>query len=602
LTDSVTINVAPQVIANAGADTSICLGNTVDLIATGGSNYFWTGGFNNDTLSVTPSVSTVYGVSVTDAMGCSGTDEVAVTITYNASASAGYDTSVCRGSYVELVGIGGVSYEWSTGDLTDTIQVSPNSNTDFYITVTDATGCKGIDTINVEVLQLPLVSGGTKFICLGSTVELKTQYSTNYSYLWSTGAITNKINVSPPDTTTYYISVTNSNSCIAVDSFIVEVFFPEADAGPDVNICNGETAMLIPYNSGLYYSWSTGEWTDTIYVSPITTTTYILSVTQPNGCRATDTVVVVVDQLLTASAGPDTAVCNLDSIVLHGSGGIGFVWSTGSTNQSITVGPIAPTTYSITVTDANGCVGYADVYVGVKPKPTFSISGDSEICAGDNGEIKATSSVQFTYLWNTGSTSNKITVSPDTTTVYYVTVTNGYQCSRTDSANLIVNPLPPIPEISIFVSLGDTFLISSPAFSYQWLFYSNSIPSANYQTYAPSESGIYSVLIHDENGCMNVSDTLALYFISDEFTDAAHNWTVYPNPAESEVIVDITGISDVFVLRLTDISGQELFAETFEPSSQFRQTWDVSHLAAGVYFIRLETESGISVKKLILTR
>ena len=127
------------------------------------------------------------------------------------------------------------------------------------------------------------------------------------------------------------------------------------------------------------------------------------------------------------------------------SGGISYLWSNGSTTNSITISPTATTTYNVTVTDDKGCTANTSEAVNVNPLPTPTITGVNELCFGESTSLAASGG--SSYVWSNGSTTSSITVSPTTTTTYSVTVTDDKGCIASTSETVIVNPLP-VPSIT----------------------------------------------------------------------------------------------------------------------------------------------------------
>src|SRR5690606_12539735 len=146
----------------------------------------------------------------------------------------------------------------------------------------------------------------------------------------------------------------------------------------------------------------------------------------------TESATVTVSNAPNAGISGDLSICNGESTTLTASGGGTYLWSTGSTNASITVSPSSTTTYSVTVTNAGGCTDTESAMVTVSNAPNAGISGDLSICNGESTTL--TASGGGTYLWSTGSTNASITVSPSSTTTYSVTVTNAGGCTDTESA------------------------------------------------------------------------------------------------------------------------------------------------------------------------
>jgi len=494
--DSVTVNVNPLPVADAGADQTICVGFDATLTASGGTSYSWSSGENTASITVSPAVTTTYTVTVTDVNGCTDEDSVMVNVNNLPTADAGADQAICINGSTTLTASGGVSYSWSSGESTASITVSPTATATYTVTVTDANGCTDDDSVTVTVNPLPVADAGAdQTICDNDNATLTATGGTIFT--WSTGANTASITVSPNTTTTYTVTVTDANGCSDEDSVTVNVNpLPVADAGADQTICVGFDATLTA-SGGTSYSWSSGENTASITVSPVVTTTYTVTVTDVNGCTDEDSVTVTVNNLPTADAGADQAICINGSTTLTATGGVLYSWSSGENTASITVSPTATATYTVTVTDANGCTDDDSVTVTVNPLPVADAGADQTICDNDNATLTATGGTIFT--WSTGANTASITVSPNTTTTYTVTVTDANGCSDEDSVTVNVNPLPVAnagADQTICVGF-DATLTASGGTSYSW---SSGENTANI-TVSPAVTTTYTVTVTDVNGC-----------------------------------------------------------------------------------------------------
>src|SRR5690606_23181133 len=182
------------------------------------------------------------------------------------------------------------------------------------------------DEVIVTVNTPPTANAGDDVAtCQGTAVTLTA--SGGSTYLWNTGATTASITVNPNTTTTYSVEVTQ-NGCSSSDQVIVTVnSLPTINAGNDVTIFSGESVTLSA-SGGTSYVWNTGETTQNITVSPMTTTSY--SVTgSANGCEDTDEVTVFVQtDDVTANAGQDETICQGESVTLTASGGSSYEWNT----------------------------------------------------------------------------------------------------------------------------------------------------------------------------------------------------------------------------------------------------------------------------------
>jgi gliding motility-associated-like protein len=217
-TDTVSVIVNSGVGISAGIDTTVCQGNQVTLSGSGGSNYNWSGGINNNTPFV-PSNSQDYVLTALSSNGCLGTDTVSVTVNSGVGISAGIDTTVCQGDQVTLSGSGGSNYNWNGGINNNTAFVPANSQ-DYVLTALSSNGCLGTDTVSVTVNPRPLVSAGNdQSICEGDNVTLTASGAETYS--WSNGILDGVAFGPPFGTTTYTLTGIGENGCIDTDEVVV---------------------------------------------------------------------------------------------------------------------------------------------------------------------------------------------------------------------------------------------------------------------------------------------------------------------------------------------------------------------------------------------
>ncbi|MBK8701086.1 MAG: hypothetical protein IPN29_16720 [Saprospiraceae bacterium] len=532
--DNAVVTINNMVVANAGADVSICNGQSVTLTAAtvAGATYEWRENGNATIISssqsfmVSPTTTKSYILTVRKD-GCEDSDDVVITVNPLPEVNAGPDVAICYGFSSTLNAVGsagtpGYTYVWSNGATTASTTVSPLVTTTYTVTVTDSKGCIKTDAVVVTVNPLPEVNAGPDVaICYGFSSTLTAVGSAGtpgYTYVWSNGATTASTTVSPLVTTTYTVTVTDSKGCIKTDAVVVTVNpLPEVNAGPDVAICYGFSSTLTAVGSagtpGYTYVWSNGATTASTTVSPLVTTTYTVTVTDTKGCIKTDAVVVTVNPLPEVNAGPDVAICygfssTLTAVGSAGTPGYTYVWSNGATTASTTVSPLVTTTYTVTVTDSKGCIKTDAVVVTVNPLPEVNAGPDVAICYGFSSTLTAVGSAGtpgYTYVWSNGATTASTTVSPLVTTTYTVTVTDTKGCIKTDAVVVTVNPLPEVnagPDVAICYGFSSTLTAvgsaGTPGYTYVW---SNGATTAS-TTVSPLVTTTYTVTVTDSKGCI----------------------------------------------------------------------------------------------------
>ncbi|MBK9256010.1 MAG: hypothetical protein IPM42_11015 [Saprospiraceae bacterium] len=401
--------------------------------------YLWSTGATTSTIIVNPNTTTIYSVTVTDCNLCTSSDSGQVVIYPLPVPVITGPNKICLGESVTLTVSVATSYLWSTGETTQSIIINPAVSANYSVTVTDSNGCTASTSTNVVVDTLPNINvSGNTILCVGESTQLTATGGINY--IWSTGETSASILVSPNTTTTYSVTSTDINGCINTRSVTVTVnSLPTANISGNNIICQGSSTMLTA-SGGVVYLWSTGDVSQTITVSPLTTTTYRVTVIDGNGCQANHATVVTVNTLPIVNITGNLTLCVGQSTTLTATGGDTFTWSTGETTYWITVNPLVTTTYSVTVNDGNNCSASTSVTVVVNALPTPTITGTTEICIGDTGTLTASGGVS--YVWSTGATTASINVSPTVTTTYIVTATDSNGCTGTASSTVTVNPLP----------------------------------------------------------------------------------------------------------------------------------------------------------------
>ncbi|MES2132522.1 MAG: T9SS type A sorting domain-containing protein [Bacteroidota bacterium] len=279
---NVTVNALPSVSINGA--TSLCVGNSINLSASGANTYTWSTSSNSNSISVSPTVNTSYNVTGTDANGCTNTATKNVTVNALPSVSINGATSLCTGSSINLSASGANTYTWSTSSNSNSISVSPTVNTSYTVTGTDVNGCTNIATKNVTVNALPSVSiSGATSLCTGSSINLSASGANTYT--WSTSSNSSSISVSPTVNTSYNVTGTDANGCtnIATKNVTVNALPSLSISATSTLLCIGESTTLSVVGA-TSYSWSTGSTNSSVIIAPTANTNYSVIGTDVNSC------------------------------------------------------------------------------------------------------------------------------------------------------------------------------------------------------------------------------------------------------------------------------------------------------------------------------
>lgn len=428
-TDDIVVNVVSNLQLDLGNDISICAGESVDLSDPSVSGDFeWNTGQTSSVISVSPLATATYTATISSG-NCEATDEITVHVEELEVIIEANDI-FCEGEEVTLKATGSQgSYEWSTGVTNDEITISPNPDIVYSVTLTSASGCTAVDEITFSAFDNNNIDLGEDIeICVGEDVSLELEGLYD-SAVWNDGVTGGVNTVSPISTQTYSVTATLGN-CQVIDEITVNVVSQlNLDLGNDIVICSGQQVEL-GGNVGGQYTWSTGQSTSTIMVSPTETTTYTANVTS-GSCEATDQIKVVVEELAFVQIQGSNVICNGDEVTLQASGSQGtYEWNTGETNPSITFRPNPGETYSVTVTTSTGCTGSAEIKFEAFEDQSIDLGQDLQICQGATVVLDI-NGVFDNVVWSDGSTASTLTVRPTETTTYSVTADYG-NCQTSD--------------------------------------------------------------------------------------------------------------------------------------------------------------------------
>jgi len=349
-----------------------------------------------------PTITTSYTLVATDDMGC--TSETAVVVFVNNcsapdpcftfSNTASPNQTICSGEVANLSVLGGTSWLWTpsntlTNPTSQFPTASPSTTTTYTVQSTDSNGCTATDQVTITVENSVSVFAGNDItICEGTPSQLQASGASNFQWSPIVGlsnpTIANPI-VSPASNTTYTVMTTSNNGCTYTDE--VNVFVDgnlAGSAGNDQTICRGSSTSL-QASGGSLYQWSPAEGLTTTntaapLATPLTTTTYCVTITSAEGCTVTDCVTINVLDYLDAVACEDKSISQGETANLTVTTGASYQWSpqeslTDSRVPNPTAFPTTTTVYTVTVTSDNGCTSTDQVAIFVtEPKSSNRIA------------------------------------------------------------------------------------------------------------------------------------------------------------------------------------------------------------------------------------
>ena len=393
------------------------------------------------------------------------------------------------------------NYIWNIPPPNNNTQSITVNHSGTYIAVNNyLTNCYNVDTFKVAKGDPDLFIGNDTSFCTGDSVLLNVIKSpAGGNLLWNDNSTdTFKI---VNNSGQFWVKYTMANGCFAKDTVTVtKVDYPEPKLGADTAFCaNTSVTINATTYTGATYLWNTGATTNSITVNNAGTYSIISTM---GSCVAKDTIVVTKSDLPIPNLGADTTLCGAAPLTLNATypGATTYLWSTGATTSTINVNSSG--TYSVTNT-LNGCVSKDTIVVTMKTVPFPNVGSDTAICSNASVTINATTYPGATYLWNTGSTTNSITV--NTPGSYIITNTlNG--CVAKDTIVVTKSDLPTPNLGADTVLCGAAPLILNATYpgatTYLWS------TGATTSTINVSNSGTYSVT-NTLNGCI-AKDTIVV--------------------------------------------------------------------------------------------
>ncbi|WP_416867992.1 MAG: PKD domain-containing protein [Imperialibacter sp.] len=576
LTDETTVTLNSPVQIDLGQDREVCGPVTLDAGAFPNGTYAWSTG--ETTRKINIATTGLYSVSFVDQNGCTDSDEVFITVSPLPYVNLGSDITACTGSKVTLNAKNpGAQFLWSTGETSQSIAVA---ETGTYTVRVSVGNCWVEDDILVTFLESPEVDIAFTGQCEGDAISFEPVLSNDtgaLNYLWSFGDGTQSANNNPNKifsvANTYNVTVeaTNADGCKAAVSKLVAV---QPSPKPNFvfkNVCEYEELAFTNTTSyagdpdQVSYTWAFGDGNTSEAFHP--THSYqakgryfvTLAASTDAACERTQTKEIVVNEGPSLNLPASIETCESTYLLDAGNPGNTYKWQNNSSSRTYLATQSG--TYTVRVTNTNGCAVSGAVEVTLLESELPDLGEDREACGEEvlDPGISAAS-----YLWSTGQTSPTITAS-ETGTYWVETISNDL-CIHRDTVNLIVYPKP-------VISLGDDIVLckgepltldasSDIASTYNW---SN---GSTGPLLAVTSSGTYGVTLTSPKGCtffeeikVTVNELPALAF-ADEY-EACESLLLGVTNIRSEFLwstgsteknIKITE-SDTYWLKISDRNG-----------------------------------------------
>jgi large repetitive protein len=602
--DQVTVFVNPLPTVNAGPDITVC--NTpspVTLTGFSPAGGTWTGSgvtANGDFTS--PGVGTyTLTYSYTSASGCINTDTRVITVSASQVVDAGADYQVCLNAptlQLQPITAGGT---WSGSALvSSTGSFTPTTTGVYTLTYTIASGaCSGTDQVSVSVFERPVVNAGIDAqVCTGSSYQLQGSVSggtSPYTYTWAPAATLSATNIvnpvaSPTASTTYILTSIDTHGCSGTDNVLITLkTLPSVNAGPDITLCDQPVVAQLGNFAPAGGTWAGTGVTSNGNFTPTAVGDFNLTYTVvgTNGCSNSDSRIVHVISSDVIDAGSDVYICLGNApIQLQGVTPDGTWSGTGLVTPAGVFTPSTLGDYSITYT-VNGalCTLTDQKVVHVTSAPTLNMGTEPLVCAGQSAPLSATvnggTSPYASYSWvdqsgNAVASSLTASVSPSSTTLYTLSVTDNAGCVVSGSKAVMINPLPTVNAGAdeSTCNVPTPFLLSgfSPAGG-TWS--GNGVSPTG--VFTPSGLGQYTLTYSytASTGCVG-SDTKIVSVVDPSSIDAGPDRSVCGN-AEAISVADLSSATGVWTgSGITNANG------TFDPNV----------VGVGTYTLTLTVGSG----------
>ena len=606
-------------IASATLSEPVCEGNALQLYASGGSSYYWTGPNGFTSSSPNPVIygathalnSGTYTVTVTGSSGCTATADVEVLINPQPLVTGTVTNASCgltTGS-IDINpsgGSGDYSYIWTNGEISQDLT---NISADNYsVWVTDnTTGCSKQATFTVvdddgPVASVTAVNVSCSTGTNGSVDLTVTDGTPGYTYLWSNGATTEDL--SGLTVGTYNVVVTDANGCKGAATINITEPFPLTLDQTHTNInCYGGTTgsinLIVSGGTGSYnYTWTKNGspyGSNVQDLSGLSSGTYSVTVTDGNSCSANLSVTLTQPiEALTATATPNHVSCfgNSDGFVtlniVGGTAPYSYNWTGPGTFTATTknISGLAAGTYSVTITDHNGCQFTVNSVTIAQPD-MLSLSGSQinvKCFGGSDGEIDLSVSggtSSYTYSWSNGATSQDINGLVAGT--YTVTVFDAHGCSAEKSFNVTQPTILTAFAVAASADCSGTSTGSvtltvgggTTEYTYLW---SN---GATAQNLTDVPAGTYSVTVTDANGCTAQASATVTQPSQIVISAIVTNSVCYSGTTGA-INITVTGGAGSYTFDWDDIG----------TAGEFTDTEDRTNLSAGNYAVTVKDNNG----------
>ena len=603
----------PQVTISLEGSNPVCIGNTATLVSSISQNIVWNTGALDSRLPVTTGGE--YFVTIKSIYGCESTSgKINVSVLNSPlpakpSITALGPVEFCDGGEVKLQSNSTATSIWSNGGRTATITV--NSSGDYRVQALDNVGCYSplSDAVTVKVNALPakpsISLNGPATFCQGGNVVLTSSYDSGNT--WSNAAVTKTITAASSGTFT--LKQRDSKGCEST-SDPVAIKVNALPATPTVTALRPTTFCLRDYTTlrsseAFSYLWSNGTTSRDITIR--TSGSFTIAAKDANGCVSpvSAAVAVVANPLpvtpVITADGPTTFCADL-SVNLQSTPAIGFLWTNGSSSQTLKVTTAG--TYSVQTINEFQC--YSDPSnkistqtLALPPAPIITALGITTFCDGDFVALKASRGSAF--IWNTGAEKDSIHVLASGSYTAKAKDSKGCFSPSSPAIAVDVKPTPTAPTIrqtGVYTLLAENNINGG---HHVWQLNGTVLPDTTI-TLKAAQSGTYTV---DNSVTYSATLTCASEFSEPYifYADTRNNGlAAYPNPlTDGKITIETLQNVNNAVVQVIDSRGNIHKAFTVKRFDR-QQFFDISDLSAGLYFIRVVSTSFTATQKVMIVK
>lgn len=488
-----------------------------------------------------------YTATINDNGGCHADIQIIIPVPPVMQVSVGTTSTACTSAIgtasvnVTNNGLAPYTYTWSTNPVQNTQTATGLAHTTYTVLITDANSCTttATATIPLQPIGWSVSATATNVPCFGgstgaASANINNAGANTFTYTWSTSPAQNSQAATNLSVGNYTCTVTDNNGCVLTTATtITQPPLLTSSANSISTMCLGSVGSATVTASGgvqpYTYLWSTAPPQTTAAIHNLAQGQYTATIKDAHGC-STNTVatVGVINPVLQITTSEVNSICggpsgaaNITSVIPNAPPYI-YNWSPGGqTTQNIS--NVLPNTYSVSVTDANGCVGSKTVTVGTNTFFPIQINTSSDYCGKNIGSATATPQANppYQYQWSTTPPQFTQSVSNLAHGNYTVVVTDGFNPNCKDSVTVTIGNRP---TLSVPISTTPTYCdknfgsvtanpLGYPPYNYQW----SGVPTQNAPTITNLYIGTYTVQVTDSYSCVATA-TATVVNHNDAFT------------------------------------------------------------------------------------